>query len=224
MTRLQKKPGRYRQLAKFLQPVMFALCCFLGAGAVYGKDGTSGNQLAAGECAAATVNAEKLAPLAIGDVAAFRVERHPVPAPDFVFKDGEGKERRVSDFKGKTILLNLWAVWCAPCRHEMPALDALQGNLGSKAFQVVAVSIDLGSEEKPRQFLTDIGSKSLTFFQDPTGKAFLTLRAAGRALGMPATLILDPQGCVVGHMLGAANWASDDAVRLILASQKGNAG
>ena len=204
---------------------LFALAGLLGlasgAGAVYGIGGVAGNLvIAAGECTAASANVEQLRPLAIGEVAAFKVEPRPVPAPDFPFKDGEGQERRVSEFKGKTILLNLWAIWCAPCRHEMPALDRLQSNLGSKAFQVVAVSIDFGGPEKPRQFLSDIGAKSLAFYQDPTGKAFHTLRAAGRAIGMPATLLLDSEGCVLGHMLGAADWSSNDAVKLILAAQK----
>ncbi|WP_376803621.1 thiol:disulfide interchange protein TlpA [Candidatus Raskinella chloraquaticus] len=200
--------------------LLSAFGLFASIGAVYGISGLSGNSPAAGECALATANAETLAPLAIGDVAAFRVEKKPVIAPDFTFRDGEGNERRVADFKGRTILLNLWAIWCAPCRHEMPALDALQANLGSKAFEVVAVSIDLGSPEKPRQFLSEIGAKSLAFYHDPTGKAFFTLRAAGRAIGMPATLIINAEGCVAGHMLGAANWSSNDAVKLILAVQK----
>lgn len=213
---------KIRRLA--LSGLSAALVLFAGAGAVYGITGIAGNRLVAGECAAAKANAEKLAPLAIGEVAAFKVEPQPVPAPDLVFKDGEGRERRLADFKGKTVLLNLWAVWCAPCRREMPALDELQGNLGSNAFQVVAVSIDLGGPEKPRQFMSEIGTKSLAFYQDSSAKAFYALRAAGRAIGMPATVLLDSEGCITGHMLGAADWASSDAVKLIIAAQKGNAG
>lgn len=214
---MMKRTGNKRSMVI----VLFALLGLAsGVGVVYGIGGLAGNRIAAGECAAATANAERLMPLAIGEVAAFRVEPRPVAAPDFTFKDGDGVERRVTDFKGRSILLNLWAVWCAPCRHEMPALDRLEGNLGSKAFQVVAVSIDFGGPEKPKQFLNEIGTKSLAFYQDPTGKAFQTLRAAGRAIGMPATLLIDQEGCVTGHMLGAADWSSNDAVKLILAVQK----
>ena len=93
-------------------------------------------------CAGAAGQAQRLAPLAHGEVAAFAVADQPVRLPDLAFRDAGGNERHLSDWRGRTVLLNLWATWCIPCRKEMPALDALEGKLGGPNFQVVAISID----------------------------------------------------------------------------------
>ncbi len=124
----------------------------------------------------------------------------------------------LADFKGRTVLLNLWATWCVPCRREMPTLDALEGELGGKEFQVVAVNIDTRNPDKPKKFLKDIGVKHLAFYADPSAKAFQDLKSIGRAFGMPTTLLVDPHGCEIGAIAGPAEWASKDAVALIKAA------
>lgn len=188
-----------------------------GVAAVYVTQGGFRNTAAA-SCAAAQSRAAALAPLARGEVAAFAVERAPVPAPALTFKDRDGREIRLADFRGKTVLLNLWATWCAPCRHEMPSLDKLEADVGGPGFAVVAVSIDIGDSTKPLQFYRETNIQRLPFYQDNSGAVFRELRAVGRAVGMPTTVLIDPDGCIQGHLSGPAEWASTDALQLIRAA------
>ena len=118
-------------------------------------------------------------------------------------------------------LLNLWATWCVPCRREMPALDALQAKLGGPKFQVVAVNIDTRDPAKPLAFLKQIGVTHLAYFTDESAQVFEDLKTAGKAFGMPTTLIVDPKGCEIGDMAGPAEWASDDGVKLVSAAIAG---
>jgi thiol-disulfide isomerase/thioredoxin len=166
-------------------------------------------------CRPATELAKRLAPLARGEVAAFNVATEPQKLPDLGFKDAGGEPRKLADFKGRTVLLNLWATWCVPCRKEMPALDALQAKLGDDKFQVVAVNIDTRNLDKPKAWLDEVGIKRLGYYADPSAKVFQDLKAIGKALGMPTTLLIDAQGCELGTLAGPAEWASDDAIKLI---------
>jgi thiol-disulfide isomerase/thioredoxin len=138
--------------------------------------------------------------------------------PDLAFRDASNKERHLSDWRGRTILVNLWATWCVPCRKEMPALDALQGKLGGKSFDVVAVNIDTRDPDKPRAWLRDAGINRLGYYTDPSAKVFQDLKIVGRATGMPTTLLVDANGCEVGTVAGPAEWASEDAVKLVTAA------
>lgn len=130
------------------------------------------------------------------------------------FNGPDGKPMMLSDLKGKVILLNLWATWCAPCRKEMPHLDQLQRELGSDQFEVVAVSVDRGSPEKSKKFLAEVGATSLRFFHDPTAQAGFSLMA----IGMPTTLLFDRAGREIGRLVGPAEWHSQDAKDLIQAA------
>ena len=116
------------------------------------------------------------------------------------------------------MLLNLWATWCVPCRKEMPALDALQGKLGGQNFEVVAVNLDTRDPQKPLAFLKDVGIKRLGYFSDPSAHVYEDLKTAGKAFGMPTTLLIDRSGCEIGNMAGPAEWASDDGVKLVSAA------
>jgi thiol-disulfide isomerase/thioredoxin len=135
-----------------------------------------------------------------------------------MFADADGKPRALSDFRGRTVLLNLWATWCVPCRKEMPALDALQAKLGSDRFEVVAINIDTRNLEKPRAWLQEVGITKLGYYADPSAKVFQDLKAIGKAFGMPTTLLVDPQGCELGALAGPAEWSGEDAVKLIEAA------
>jgi thiol-disulfide isomerase/thioredoxin len=159
-----------------------------------------------------------VAPFVRGEVAAVNVAKHPLKVPDLAFKDAEGKPVTLASFQGRTVLLNLWATWCVPCRKEMPALDALERHLGSPDFQVVAVNIDTRDPDKPKAFLKDIGVSKLAYFADPDAKVFQDLKSIGRAFGMPTTLLVDPHGCEIGTIAGPAEWASDDAIKLVQAA------
>jgi thiol-disulfide isomerase/thioredoxin len=169
-------------------------------------------------CRPAVELARKIAPFARGEVAAVNVAKSPMRVPDLAFTDAAGKPMVLADFKGRTVLLNLWATWCVPCRKEMPTLDAVQAKLGGPNFQVVAVNIDTRDPGKPKQFLADIGVHSLAYYTDPSAKTFQDLKAVGRAFGMPTTMLVDPNGCELGTIAGPAEWASDDAVKLLQAA------
>lgn len=135
-------------------------------------------------------------------------------AKEPTFNGPDGKAMVLSDLKGKVILLNLWATWCAPCRKEMPHLDQLQREMGSDQFEVVAVSVDRGSPEKSKKFLAEVGAKSLRFYHDPTAQAGFSLMA----IGMPTTLLFDRTGREIGRLVGPAEWHSQDAKDLIKAA------
>ena len=133
--------------------------------------------------------------MAHGEIAALAMAQTPFHVPPLGFKDAEGHDRTLADWRGRTVLLNLWATWCVPCRREMPALDALQAKLGGPKFQVVAVNIDTRDPEKPLDFLKQIGVTHLAYFTDDSAQVFEDLKTAGKAFGMPTTLIVDPKGC-----------------------------
>jgi len=116
------------------------------------------------------------------------------------------------------VLLNLWATWCVPCRKEMPALDRLQTKLGNKDFEVVAINIDTRDPEKPRNFLKEANLTRLGYFSDQKAKVFQDLKAIGRALGMPTSVLVDGQGCEIATIAGPAEWDSEDAIKLITAA------
>jgi thiol-disulfide isomerase/thioredoxin len=172
-------------------------------------------------CRGAVNTARRIAPLVHGEIAAFAVAQTPLKVPDLAFKDADGHDRTLADWRGRTVLLNLWATWCVPCRREMPALDALQALLGGADFEVVAVDIDTRDADKPRAFLKDIGISHLAYFSDPSAKVFQDLKSIGRAFGMPTTIIVNRAGCEIGNMAGPAEWASDDGVKLVSAALGG---
>src|SRR5205085_10642000 len=114
----------------------------------------------------------------------------PLRLPDLSFQDSSNTERHLAEWGGRTVLLNLWATWCVPCRKEMPALDALQAALGGPAFEVVAVNIDTRDPDKPRAWLAEVGISRLSYYADSTAKIFQDLKIIGRAFGMPTTLLV----------------------------------
>ena len=139
-----------------------ALAVFAGVYAIGSfKRGPSGDTA----CSGAVELARKIAPLAHGEVAALTMATTPSQLPDLAFEDAEGKPRKLSDWRGKTVLVNLWATWCVPCRKEMPALDSLQAKLGGKDFEVVAINIDTRDPDKPRNFLKDGQSDPARLFR-----------------------------------------------------------
>jgi thiol-disulfide isomerase/thioredoxin len=146
------------------------------------------------------------------------VDSAPRRLPALTFEDATGGHETLADWHGRSVLLNLWATWCVPCRKEMPALDALQAKLGGADFQVVAVNIDTRDPEKPKAWLKDVGISRLSYYADPSAKIFQELKVVGKAIGMPTTLLVDPSGCEIADLAGPAEWASDDAVKLVQAA------
>ena len=193
-----------------------------GLAVLYVKDWQIANHAAAQgatqACPSSVAAAGRVAPLAKGEVAAMQVAKESAPMPNVVFEGAGGAPRRLADYRGKTVLLNLWATWCIPCREEMPALDRLQRELGGEAFEVVAVNIDTNRLERRQPFLDSIGVKSLAFYADPKAEVFQALRAAGKVEGLPTTWLIGKDGCEIGVMAAKADWASPDAIALVKAA------
>ena len=181
----------------------------VAAAAFYGTKAQTGK----GGCPAVSVAiADKLRPLAKGEIAALAVGAPPKMATPLAFAAPDGGKLSLADFKGRAVLLNLWATWCVPCRSEMPALDKLQAQAGGAKFEVVAVNVDTARVERAGQFLDQIGVSHLARYADHSGDAFETLRLAGKALGLPTSLLIDAEGCEIGVVAGPANWVSPEAV------------
>jgi len=192
----------------------------IGFAGVYGVGALRRGPTGDPACHGAVDLARKIAPLAHGEVAALTMATAPLRLPDLAFEDADGRPKKLSDWRGRTVLVNLWATWCVPCRKEMPALEGLQTRLGGPDFEVVAVNIDTRDPDKPKKFLKDANLSRLGYYSDDKAKVFQDLKIVGRALGMPTSVLVDGQGCEIATIAGPAEWDSDDAVKLIQAAQK----
>ena len=130
------------------------------------------------------------------------------PVSDFVFEDSGGNAISLADFRGKAILLNVWATWCPPCREEMPALDRLQAKLGGPEFQVLPLSIDRSGLDAVRPFFTEIGIENLDIYLDRPAAA---MKAFG-VLGLPTTLLIDSSGRELRRWAGPKEWDSSETI------------
>jgi len=135
----------------------------------------------------------------------FIAQQTPRPLPPLRFEDGAGAAMTLADFRGRVVLLNLWATWCAPCRTEMPALDRLQGKIAGPDFAVVPLSIDHRGRDVVERFYRELGLTSLGIYVDRSGDAASALEVSG----MPTSLLLDREGRELGRVIGGAPW--DDA-------------
>ena len=185
-----------------------AVAAIAGFAAVYGTLGRPHNTAVSSPEAAAPAEATR--PRAPG-LPAFVYKSAPEAVADVTFNDATGATKTLKDFHGKTILLNLWATWCAPCREEMPSLDRLQAELGSDTFEVVALAVDRTGPEAARKFLDSVHVKSLKLYTDTTTRSGSALKA----VGMPVTILIDPEGREIGRLIGPAEWDSDAAKNLI---------
>jgi thiol-disulfide isomerase/thioredoxin len=185
--------------------------------AVYGVVGL-GRNADDPACRPARDLARRIEPLARGEVAAVRPTEDSRRLPALAFQDAAGQPKTLADWRGRTVLVNLWATWCIPCRKEMPALDALEGELGSPQFEVVAVNIDTRNLDKPKAWLHDVGVGHLAYYSDANAKVFQDLKVAGKAIGMPTTILVDPAGCEIASLSGPAEWASPDGLKLVSAA------
>ena len=168
-------------------------------------------------CEGAGKRIASIGPLLKGQLAAMAPTDRPRVIP-LSFKSPEGTAMTQADLKGKTILLNLWATWCVPCREEMPALNALDKEKGSDTFEVATINIDTGDDEKPKAFMSEYKIDSLKLYRDSSMGVFNALKKEGLAFGLPATLLLDDKGCLLASMNGPAAWDSPEAKALVTAA------
>lgn len=135
----------------------------------------------------------------------------PKPMPHFAFSNAAGRSLTLADFRGKFVLLNIWATWCAPCRKEIPALNRLQAKFGGPRFEVVPVSIDTGGLAAVKPFYKAAKLDHLGIFLDPTGSAMRVLNLEG----VPTSFLINPLGQQIGRETGGVAWSSRSAERFI---------
>jgi thiol-disulfide isomerase/thioredoxin len=188
----------------------------IGLAGVYVTGWLAGNG-ASGDahCTEAAATADRLAPFARGEVAALIPAETPVDLSTLAFIGEDGAPTTLASYAGKSVLLNLWATWCVPCREEMPALDRLQKARGGERFQVVTVNIDVGDPAKPAAFLEAENIVNLPDHRDPRMAIFNELKSRSLAFGMPTTILVDPAGCQVAALHGPAEWDSPDALAVV---------
>ncbi|HET6376321.1 MAG TPA: TlpA disulfide reductase family protein [Methylocella sp.] len=208
-----RRPGRAAFLAG-----LFGLL-ILGTVLYVSREPGGKEEAGVSACSSRAEGAARLKPLVHGEIAALMLSVKPKPLSDLSFTAPDGTKMSLSEFKGRTVLLNLWATWCVPCRTEMPALDRLQGLLGAENFTVVAINVDTAKLERPKAFFGEAGIKNLTLYADSTAAAFQSLKQAGKALGLPTTILIGKDGCEIGTMAGPARWDSPDALALLKAAQ-----
>ncbi|MEM9639753.1 MAG: TlpA disulfide reductase family protein [Pseudomonadota bacterium] len=126
--------------------------------------------------------------------------------------DGAG-EQTLDAYRGKYILLNFWATWCAPCRKEMPQLSELQADFGGETFEVVTIATGRNSPEGIKKFFAEIGVDNLPRHQDPRQ----SLASQMGIFGLPITVLIDPEGREIARLRGDADWSSDSAKAVIAA-------
>jgi thiol-disulfide isomerase/thioredoxin len=151
--------------------------------------------------------------LATGPLAGFIIHPQRKDIAAFSFANDKGETIDLSKWKGRVVLLNLWATWCAPCRKEMPDLAKLQTALGGADFEVVALSLDRKGLAASQAFLRETGVANLAAYVEPEGKPL----AALQALGLPATILIDRNGREAGRILGPVEWASPEAQAMVKA-------
>lgn len=156
----------------------------------------------AGPAATGEANRARTAASPAGSPAVMALHDAPRPVPELRFEDGDGRPLALAEFRGKVVLLNIWATWCGPCRAEMPTLDRLQATLGGPDFEVVALSIDRAGVDAVDRFYAQIGVKHLGRYIDVTAK---TGRDLG-AYGLPTTLLVDREGREIARHVGPAEW------------------
>jgi thiol-disulfide isomerase/thioredoxin len=142
----------------------------------------------------------------------------PHALPEVRFQDDQGRDLTLGDFRGRVVVLNVWATWCVPCRKEMPTLDRLQARLGRKDFLVVALSIDRKGVEAVRGFYQEVGVDNLAIYIDPSGRG-----SRGLGLpGVPTTLLIDQEGREVARKMGEAEWDAPEMVSLVEQTMHGH--
>jgi thiol-disulfide isomerase/thioredoxin len=199
-----------RNSLKFLLPVAIAIAAF--AGLYWFQSTPRKTETATAAQLTAPVAAFSKA-LATGKMEGVVIPTTRQNISPFTFAKADGASTDLNAWKGRVVLLNLWATWCAPCRKEMPDIANLQKLLGNKDFEVVALSVDMKGKDASQAFLKDVGADNLAIYTDTAMNSMSALQA----VGLPASILIDRQGREAARRLGPAEWSSPDAVNLIRA-------
>lgn len=141
----------------------------------------------------------------------FIVHEAPQALPEIRFEDAAAQSHSLAEFRGKLVLVNIWATWCVPCRKEMPTLDRLQVQLGGPQFKVMTLSIDRRGAGAVKTFYAEIGIRNLDLFVDASAQASQALGV----FGLPTTLLIDRDGRELGRLIGPAEWDAPDMIAFI---------
>lgn len=155
--------------------------------------------------------AADVAALRDGDMKKLALHSSPVALAQVVLLDADDAEKSMADYHGKWVVLNFWATWCAPCRHEMPSLDRLQAALPDIA--VVPVATGRNAVPGIQKFYAEAGIKNLPVLRDPKSE----LSRSASVMALPVTLILNPEGQEVARLIGDSDWDSDSAKAILSA-------
>lgn len=162
---------------------------------------------------AAAVDTSALEALREGQMRKLTFSPLPAPVPDTGFVDQTGAPLTLADFRGKHVLVNFWATWCAPCRKEMPSLDRLQEGFDRDRFEVLTIATGRNPPEAIARFFDEIGVSGLPQHRDPNGPL---ARAMGVA-GLPISVLIDPEGREIARLIGDAEWDTDSARAIVAA-------
>ncbi|PJI86435.1 thiol-disulfide isomerase/thioredoxin [Yoonia maricola] len=146
-----------------------------------------------------------------GDMRKLVFHSAPMAGSDVTFTGEDGQDMTLADYQGKHIVLNFWATWCAPCRHEMPHLSALQDAMGGDKMEVVTIATGRNPLPAMQRFLDEIEVDNLPLHTDPRQSLARSLGV----LGLPVTIIIDPDGNEIGRMQGDADWSSENAMAIM---------
>ena len=169
--------------------------------------------LGANPVLAKPLNLSQIAALRTGEMHRLEIFSDPFEMSATGFLDENGKPASLDDYKGKIVLLNIWATWCPSCRAELPSIDALEAELGGNDFAVVPVSMGRNPVAAIKRFYAKTGIKHLPILRDPSKK----FARANGILGLPTTIILNGKGQEIARMVGEADWHSKEALALIKA-------
>lgn len=202
---------------KSARPVIVGTGLFAAAVGIAVAVWVSNGTAVAGTCPVRAEAAQAIDAAATGELAALLPSTQWRDYSDIAFQDADGNPVTLADFAGKKLLINFWATWCAPCREEMPYLDALEAQYGGDDFEVVAISLDIGSDGPvaAAEFLEEIGADNLALWADPTYQLFERLRNEAVTLGLPATVLVDDSGCELAVLQGPAHWDTPDGHRVV---------
>jgi thiol-disulfide isomerase/thioredoxin len=202
-----------------LQPRRVMLIALAGAAVALAVTLWIGNSAPpqASECPVQAEAAGAIDSVAVGQLAALNGTGEGRGYATMAFRDAEGTPLTIGDFAGRKLLINFWASWCAPCREEMPALDALAARYNSDQFLVLPINLDIGEDglDKARAFLAEGQFQNLPLYADSTFQAFERLKREAVAIGLPATLLVDANGCELAVLQGPAEWDSADGHNVI---------
>lgn len=212
MSDIQASPPKHRK--SWQLPVVIGVA---GLGVAIAAWFYLGNAAEASACPVQAMPAQVIDAAARGELAALNGTGQGRGYADMGFKDASGTDMTIADFKGKALLVNFWASWCVPCREEMPALDAIATEYNSDRFMVLPINLDIGAggQEKAQDFLDEGQFANLPLYADNSFAAFERLKREAVAVGLPATLLLDPEGCELAVLQGPAEWHSNDGKAVV---------